>query len=506
MTRIPDLGRITSERQILRQHIQKRQNLGTSVKRLGPRRYPNRLGQDVLGLFRKPTARKAVIADMEMLEDFHAAGLKVPSFLEAGPRKQLYYDPNGVRAAIVTTGGLAPGLHRVIHSIVKRHHAYGRGPVFGVYNSFEGLQNLADNQIALNPEMTEDWLYHGGSNLGNVRGGDKDEDTLKRVVARISENLASNDINILYVVGGDGSLKVAHQVALANPERSIVGVPKTMDNDLLWVWQSFGFNTAVEQATRVINVLRGEAESTRRIGVIELFGAEAGFVAANAALASGHVDLVLIPEVFNLLGAEAAEQYLRDAVRYVEKVVRQRPHNPHAIKGKAHNPHAVIVVAEGVETVLRNKGAEIQGVKVIKDSFCGAFRKWIEELVREGHGKKMEVFVNQPRHYIRALSANAHDQIYCERLGAQAVDNALAGYTDFMISQWLAEFVLVPLRLVGFGKKSIPIQGMFWKQVVSSTGQPLSPAERTGEPEGEEGAESEAAATRASNSRRHAQH
>lgn len=96
----------------------------------------------------------------------------------------------------------------------------------------------------------------------------------------------------------------------------------------------------------------------------------------------------------------------------------------------------------------------------------------------DAHGRPVEVFVNQPRHHIRAVAANAHDQIYCERLGALAVDNALAGYTDFMISQWLTEFVLVPLTLVEAGKKSIPVNGMFWKQVVSTTGQPLSPAEQ----------------------------
>jgi 6-phosphofructokinase 1 len=117
--------------------------------------------------------------------------------------------------------------------------------------------------------------------------------------------------DILYVIGGDGSLKTAHEIAVRNPTRSVVGLPKTMDNDVLWVWQSFGFDTAVEQATRVINTLHSEAEATRRICVVELFGAESGFVAANAVLGSGHVDAVLIPEVFKALTVDDAEDSRR---------------------------------------------------------------------------------------------------------------------------------------------------------------------------------------------------
>jgi len=244
-----------------------------------------------------------------------------------------------------------------------------------------------------------------------------------------------------------------------------------MDNDVLWVWQSFGFDTAVEQATRVINTLRSEAEATRRICVIQLFGAESGFVAANATLASGHVDVALIPEVFQRLNAREAQSYLEALVRHIEKRVR-------AEDVQCHNPHAVVVVAEGVGEVMAQKGVSIQREKVTKSTFVTQFKRLIEERVLDAHGKGVPVFDNEPRHHIRAVPANAHDQIYCERLGALAVDNALAGYTDCMVSNWLTEFVLVPMELVRFGKKSIPIHGMFWKQVVSSTGQPLSPAEQ----------------------------
>jgi 6-phosphofructokinase 1 len=248
-----------------------------------------------------------------------------------------------------------------------------------------------------------------------------------------------------------------------------------MDNDILWVWQSFGFDTAVEQAARAINTLCSEAESTRRICLIELFGAESGFVAANAALASGHVDLVLIPEVFSLLSPQQTQKYLEDCLQHIQHVIRRA----------THNPHAVVVVAEGVGTVLEEKKIVLRGKEVKKENFVTRHLAEFLDGVVDAHQHKVKPFDNQPRHHIRAVPANAHDQIYCERLGALAVDNALAGYTDFVISNWLTEFVLVPLHLVGGKQKSVPVHGMFWKQVVSTTGQPLSPAEIPAENESE---------------------
>jgi 6-phosphofructokinase 1 len=474
--RAADEGQTTSERRILQSHIADRTNIDTEVARVeGCLDYPNPIGEEILGLYRPQSARKAVIADVDILDGFRSEVGAIPSFLEAGPRAQLCFDPRQARAAIVTTGGLAPGLHCVIHSIVKRHwNTYSmdmaHGRVFGVYNSFRGLRHVAGNRVELSPAITEGWLDQGGSKLGCVRyfpDGRKDPDGLARMVGEITKSLELNDIHILYVLGGDGSLKVAHDIARANPTRSVVGIPKTMDNDILWVWQSFGFNTAVEQATRVVNTLHNEAESTRRICVVELFGADSGFVAANATLASGHVDLVLIPEVFNLLSAQQAVSYLDQAIEHLARTVRQEP----------FAPHALVVVAEGVGKVLETRGVSLAGGPVTKDSFPAQFIEMIKARVVSSHGHDVQVNLNQPRHHVRAVPANAHDQIYCERLGALAVDNALGGYTDFMISQWLTEFVLVPLHLVGLGRKSIPVNGMFWKQVVSTTGQPLSPAE-----------------------------
>jgi len=456
--------RITSERAILRRYINEGRDLPTDVFPIGQPIIKNPVSAEKVGVYRDFGQRKSVTADMDVIGEFAGKSKLVPSFLEAGPHQLLYHDPQSVRAAIVTSGGLAPGLNCVVHSIVTRHwNTYSineakRGGVFGIYDGFIGLYARPLDKVRLDPDITEYWLDRGGSMLGARRLTGK---TLEDLATTITENLTLNDINILYVIGGDGSLTVAHEIAKHARTVSVVGIPKTMDNDVLWVWQSFGFNTASEKATEVVNTMHSEAESTRRVCIIELFGAESGFIAANAALASGHVDLVMVPESFMALAEEQYEKLLSLYVEYLSRVVRDK-----------ERAHAVVVLAEGVGELLKQKGISLGGTLITGKEFAGQFRSYLQDKLKDRIGQAVDVFVNQPRHNIRAIPANAYDQTYCERLGALAVDNALAGYTDFMISQWLTEYVLVPLELVIVGQKSIPPGGTFWKQVISSTGQP----------------------------------
>ena len=477
MTRIPapyDINEITSERAVLWDYYRKRKHFPVDVQVVGKPTIPNPRLEPELGKYRRPTDRKCVTADEDMTAKFIKRFGAMPSFLEAGPRRFLYHDPESVKAAIVTTGGLAPGLNCVVHSIVDRHWKTYRvseakgGGVFGIYESFLGACDLHNNTKRLTPFETESWLDKGGSILGIRRYHDKKKSKLptgekRRLLAQqIARQLKIKHINILYVIGGDGTLGVAHEIAKIAEGVSIVGIPKTMDNDVMWVWQSFGFRTAVEKATEVINTLNAEAESTRRICLIELFGAESGFVAANASLASGHVDLVLIPEEFQSLPPAACEKalniYLND--------LRER------VPSGEGTPHFVVVLAEGVAKILKTKQVKLHGKSIDQEHFIAQLKQYLDGTVKDGADREVEVFYNQPRHNIRAIAANPQDQIYCERLGALAVDNALAGYTDFMISQWLTEYVLVPLEIVQDKHKRIPPAGIFWKQVVSSTGQP----------------------------------
>lgn len=458
-------ARITSERMILQGHLDKDEPLVTEVPILIPPTHPNPAGEDILGTYRAMDRRKALTADMEVIEAFSAKKKPLPSFIEAGPREKLAFPVptkrhEMLRVGIVTTGGLAPGLNSVIHSIVERHMtAYhdllGQGgEVWGFLDSFRGLVTSESRHIVLDPDMTEKWLQEGGSELGSVRYHDME---LFEMAARVAANLERWGVKILYVIGGDGSLTAAHAIARHAKKTVVAGVPKTMDNDILWVWQSFGFNSAVERTAAFINTMHYEAEGTRRVAVLEFFGAQSGFVAANAALASGHVDLVMIPEVFEHMNKAESEAALYGYKEYLVETIRR----------KQHNPHAVIVIAEGVGQILAKR-------KIIRKDEAKTFASDFSTSLglMNMAGDKVDSFVIQPRHYIRAIPANSHDQIYCKRLGTLAVDNALAGYTDFMISQWLTEYVLVPLRMVAGGQKRVPTGGIFWKQVVASTGQP----------------------------------
>ena len=209
-----DITSLGSERMILLDHLNELISINTNVAKIeNSECVKNPISQDILGRFRDPGSRKAAITEMALLEQYHEKQRIIPSFLEAGPRAELCFDPDTVRAAIVTAGGVAPGLHCVIHSIVKRHYkTYSMekadGKIFGIYNSFKGSCNLADNLLELDLKMTEDWLDQGGCKLGIVRHFLKDKNEVELPVSsmarEITKNLNTNEIDILYVIGGDG--------------------------------------------------------------------------------------------------------------------------------------------------------------------------------------------------------------------------------------------------------------------------------------------------------------
>jgi len=464
---------ITSERLILQNYLKEGRKFPTEIKRLFNPLYNNPVLETDLGKYRPFDRKKVVTADLEVLQEFQELDQGIPGFLEAGPREKIAFNiperpDEALRIAVVTTGGLAPGLNSVVHSIVERHlNTYGKlinriGGVWGFRESFKGLAGDTPNWIKLTSEMTEDWLDKAGAELGAIRFRKLH---LKELSKKITDNLERWGFNILYVIGGDGSLTAAHEIAKKAQKTIVVGIPKTMDNDILWVWQSFGFNTAVARAAAFINTMHAEVESTRRVCILELFGARSGFVAANASLASGHVDLVMIPEVFEKLSKKMAENSLKIYSDYLVKTIQR----------KSEKPHAIIVIAEGVGEVLSEIGVNLDGKPILQNTFPEQFKDYLK--LYNIANEKVSTFTLQPRYYIRAIPANSHDHIYCKRLGALAVDNALAGYTDFMISQWLTEYVLVPLELVAGGQKHVPPGGIFWKQVVSNTGQPPLPIE-----------------------------
>lgn len=458
-----------SEEMILKDRLKNCSGLCDDPQLIGDPGFKNPIPESRIGRY-MTGKRVCATGDIDIITAYLNANRNLPSFPAAGPRELLVFDPAEVRVGIVTAGGIAPGLNTVIHSIVNMHSTvYGmREKAVGFLGGFRGIER--QHTVELEPAKTIEWLQKGGT--GIYTGRDKAD------VKAIVTSIVQLGIDILYIIGGDGSLSVAHAIAKEIESRKhkivVAGIPKTMDNDVLWISHSFGFDTAVEEAARIVSAIHDEAKSTRRICLLSLFGREAGFVAAHAALACGHVDAILVPEV---------EFKLEPLLEYINRLVKR--------KG-----HALIVLAEGacpwgyteqdIEKELRGRG--LDPADRTNPRVSDALRSWrlnvIHDRFREYFGKlwgdEHQVFVEEPRYLIRAIPANSVDQIYCQRLADLAVHNALAGYTDFMISQWLDEYVLVSLKLVAEEEgpdgrrltKKIHPGSVFWATVINSTDQP----------------------------------
>lgn len=469
--------------------------------------YANPLGEDILGSYRSEDAQ--IVVDARVLRSCgpSCADLTLP---EAGPRGTLRFHPSEetLNVGILVSGGIAPGINAVINGIVERHMAYrgtterqGTGfkrdnpnyrvEFYSYEQGFSGLLRADQRQRrVLNPDEVSSEATRAGSLIPTARAkelvGD-DPGPLKKIVQRLDQD----GIHILYVIGGDGSMRAAH--ALSNLARqsgcptSIVGIPKTMDNDILWVWQSFGFLSAVERARESIVQLHTEVESNPRLCVMQLFGSDSGFVVSHAVLGSGVVELALIPEM---------DFHMKEVSTYIMAQLRRN-----RAKGRAH---AMVVMAETAipEDVLdyvddekiklndEEKEAVRQFVKDNRrvrgetpDALRTAGLKVVSRVLKaeiqamdgdRGYWSSFRVLTSEPRHLIRTMTPSVSDVIYARRLGVLAVDNALAGYTDFMVSQWLTEYVLVPLKLVVVGRKRLPLKGIFWRSTIAKTGQPAN--------------------------------
>jgi len=392
-------------------------------------------------------------SDAEILRDLASRGVPAPALEKAGPRKKIFHDPAWTRAAIVTCGGLAPGLNAVIKGLVQvLWFDYGVRHVFGIPYGYRGLNpKYRHAPMPLTPEAVDTIHEEGGTVLGSSRGN-QDPATMVDTLQRLN-------INILFCVGGDGTLRGAHAIAEEVAKRrlpiSVVGIPKTIDNDLNLVDRTFGFETAVYKAAEIISSAHVEARgASNGLSIVKLMGRDSGFIAAYATLANTVVNICLIPEVeFHLEGPDGLFEALRR--RYE--------------RGKTH---AVLVIAEGAGQDLFKGLPEVKDASgnVLKhdigDFLVDKIRHHFEQL-----GMDIALRYFDPSYSIRSVPARGTDAIFCYQLAENAAHAAMAGRTDIVVGSTSGVFTHVPISYATSERKKLDVDGALWHAVLSSTRQ-----------------------------------
>jgi 6-phosphofructokinase 1 len=374
----------------------------------------------------------------------------------AGPREKIFFDPSKTKAAIVTCGGLCPGINDVIRALVMElYYRYGVENIVGIKYGFQGLiPKYGHTFMELTPEVVKDIPTVGGSILGSSRG--------RQDIGEMSNAIKRMNLDLLFCIGGDGTMRATECITQEINQRcqnsSIIGIPKTIDNDLNLIQKTFGFDTAISESVKAIQCAHVEAKGAPNgIGLVKIMGRQSGHIAAGAALAQSDVNIVLIPEVaFDLEGEKGF-------LRILEKRLQM-------------SSHCVILVAEGAgQEHLRKEGQVIEtdasGNPRLLD--IGHFLKArIEDYFRK---KNIEINLKyiDPSYTIRSVPANASDSMYCGALGQYAVHAGMAGKTGMLVGLMKDEYVHLPLKMVTSGTK-VDTGGNVWMRVLETTGQPPS--------------------------------
>ncbi len=372
----------------------------------------------------------------------------------AGPREMIYFNPAHVHVAITTCGGLCPGLNNVIRALVRCFwYSYGVRRISGIQFGYRGLMPESSYApVPLDPDVVDDIQMKGGSILGAARGsGDR--------VSDIVDSLERMNVNILIAVGGDGTLRGADEIGDEIKKRGlkigVIGIPKTIDNDLSFIQRSFGFDTAVSMAVQVVRGAHAEAhDSINGIGLVKVMGRESGYIAAHTALAMSDVNFCLIPEdPFDLHGKNGLLTHLKKRI--------------------LSRNHAVILIAEGAGQHLVDELDEkdASGNKRFVD--IGVFlRDTIIKYFKEENVETNMKYID-PSYIIRSAPANPNDSIYCSRLGAHAVHAAMGGKTQTLISLVNNKFVHIPIRVAVSARNMVNTEGSLWRDVLENTRQPV---------------------------------
>ena len=431
-------------------------SIDTTISTLGPLKITSPIRRGENGVldrnFVHDTDRVLLDVELNNLLKMVEEGKDFPAFELAGPRSKIYFDPSKLRCALVTCGGLCPGLNNIIRAIVlELFFSYGVRNIYGFKYGLQGfIPKYRHDILDLKPKTVANIHEMGGSILGSSRG--------PQPIDEIVDSLERMNIGILFMVGGDGTLMAATKIADTITKRglkvSVVGIPKTIDNDIYMVSRSFGFDTAVDVATQAIKSAHYESAGfPNGIGLIKLMGRHSGFIAATATLAQQDVNFVLIPEVdFDIEGPGGF-------LTALERRLNSRG-------------HAVIVAAEGAgQKFFDDHTDECDESGNIRLKDIGLFIK--NTISSYFNGKNIEVTLKyiDPSYMIRSLPANANDRVFCSFLGRDAVHAGMAGKTKLLIGRWNNHFVHLPMSASAGKRKQIDPKGKLWQSVLGATGQ-----------------------------------
>lgn len=427
----------------------------TVVKELGPRLVSSPLGFSSVhgdGIVDFVPEGARVTKDVVIYPGETPSGI---TFEKSGPLRDIYFDPNDVTAAIMTCGGLCPGLNNVIRAIVMElHYKYNVKNILGIRYGHKGLDpNFGYPPIKLTPENVTHIHEDGGTILGTSRG------TVD--VGVMVNSLVNHGINVLFCLGGDGTQRGLHEICEEASSRGLeiafVGLPKTIDNDISYVYKTFGLDTAVTVACDALRSAHNEAQSAYNgIGLVKVMGRHSGYIASYATLANLDVNFCLIPELdFDLHGPGAFLECLQRRLY--------------------HRKHAVIVVAEGAGQKFFDKSSpqyDASGNALLAD--IGLYLR--EEIKKYFKERKIPIDLKfiDPSYMVRSVTTNANDSIYTADIARHAVHAAMAGKTDMMVGLWHGEFINLPLPVIINKTKKVDTESSLWMSVLSSTGQPMS--------------------------------
>ncbi|AZQ61118.1 ATP-dependent 6-phosphofructokinase [Flammeovirga pectinis] len=377
------------------------------------------------------------------------------SFLKAGARKEIYFDPSKTKAAIVTCGGLCPGINNVIRGLVNGlYYRYKVRNIWGIQYGYQGfIPEYGHEMIKLSPDVVKDIHLFGGTILGSSRG--------RQDISAMVDALERENINILFTIGGDGTLAGNHVINEEIKRRGLkivtAGIPKTIDNDVNFMTKTFGFDTAFTTAAAVVRDAHNEATGAYNgVAIVKLMGRDSGFIAANAALAMPDVNFVLVPESkFDLHGEKGFLAALKSRV--------------------VDRHHALVVVAEGAGQHLFDEGDEVKDKSGnVKHKDIGVFLK--DEIGKFFTGEGIEATVKyiDPSYIIRSEVAIPADSVFCNDLALNAVHGAMAGLTDFVVGRWHNQFTYLPIPVATASRKKIDVDGSLWWSVLETTGQPIN--------------------------------